>query len=346
MNFRAVDERGRVAGSARALGELQRSLSDRARASVARSISRPTKTGPAADVSAVAAASARTSLEQDGLTDWTFDDLPAVLDTKVAGGVVRGYPAIIDRGKSVSVRLEATADAAERATRDGILRMVLLNVPSPASYVQEHLTSPEKLALAASPYPSVAALIEDARRAVVTAALPAHAVRTKAEYEQVRNAVSSTLVEELFQTVSLIARILTKSREVERGIKSQNSLALLGPLNDVRSQLSALLHPGFIAAAGTARLAHFSRYLDGMLDRLKTLANEPGKDRTRMTEYERAAQSFADAGGTTPLSADATPELVETRWLLEEFRVSIFAQRLGTAQPVSLQRIAKALKGG
>ncbi|WP_417510835.1 ATP-dependent RNA helicase HrpA [Microbacterium sp.] len=346
MNFRAVDERGRVAGSARALGELQRSLSDRARASVARSISRPTKTGPAAHVSAVAAASVRTSIEQDGLTDWTFDDLPAVLDTKVAGGVVRGYPAIIDRGKSVSVRLEATADAAERATRDGILRMVLLNVPSPASYVQEHLTSPEKLALAASPYPSVAALIEDARRAVVTAALPAHAVRTKAEYEQVRNAVSSTLVDELFQTVSLIARILTKSREVERGIKSQNSLALLGPLNDVRSQLSALLHPGFIAAAGTARLAHFSRYLDGMLDRLKTLANEPGKDRTRMTEYERAAQSFADAGGTTPLSADATPELVETRWLLEEFRVSIFAQRLGTAQPVSPQRIAKALKGG
>ncbi|MGP6172158.1 ATP-dependent RNA helicase HrpA [Microbacterium sp. A204] len=346
MNFRAVDERGRVAGSARALGELQHSLSDRARASVARSISRPAKTRPEADVSAVAAASARTSIEQDGLTDWTFDDLPAVLDTKVAGGVVRGYPAIIDRGKSVSVRLEATADAAEHATRDGIMRMVLLNVPSPASYVQEHLTSQEKLALAASPYPSVAALIEDARRAVVTAALPAHAVRNKAEYEQVRNAVSATLVEELFQTVSLIARILTKSREVERGIKSQNSLALLGPLNDVRSQLSALLHPGFISAAGTARLVHFPRYLDGMLDRLKTLANEPGKDRTRMTEYERAAQSFADAGGTTPLSADATPELVETRWLLEEFRVSIFAQRLGTAQPVSPQRIAKALKGG
>jgi ATP-dependent helicase HrpA len=222
---------------------------------------------------------------------------------------------------------------------------VLLNVPSPASYVQEHLTSQEKLALAASPYPSVAALIEDARRAVVAAALPAHAVRTKAEYEQVRNTVSATLVEELFQTVSLIARILTKSREVERGIKSQNSLALLGPLNDVRSQLAALLHPGFVSAAGTARLTHFPRYLDGMLDRLKTLANEPGKDRTRMTEYERAAQSFADAGGTMPLTAEATPELIETRWLLEEFRVSIFAQRLGTAQPVSPQRIAKALKG-
>jgi ATP-dependent helicase HrpA len=226
-----------------------------------------------------------------------------------------------------------------------VLRLVLLNVPSPASYVQEHLTTPEKLALAASPYPNVAALIEDARTAVVRAALPAHAIRTRTEFERARDAVNATLVDDLFQTVSLVARILTKSREVERGIKSQNSLALLGPLNDIRSQLSGLLHPGFVSAAGTERLAHFPRYLDGMIERLKTLANEPGKDRVRMTEYERVAQQFTDAGGTIPLPPDSTPEFLEVRWLLEEFRVSVFAQRLGTAQPVSAQRIAKALRG-
>ncbi|MGO2932033.1 DUF3418 domain-containing protein, partial [Microbacterium sp.] len=339
MNFRAVDERGRVAGSARDLGELQRSLSDRARASVARSIARPAKP----DVTAVAAASTRTSIEQDDLTTWTFGDLPEVLDTKVAGGVVRGYPAIVDRGKTVSVRVEATADAAERATRDGVLRLVLLNVPSPASYVQDHLTAPEKLALAASPYPSVAALIEDARTAVARSLLPETAIRTEAAFVQARGAVNAKLVDDLFQTVSLVARILTKAREVERGIKSQNSLALLGPLNDIRSQLSGLLHPGFISTAGTERLAHFPRYLDGMLDRLKTLENEPGKDRTRMTEYERVAQAFEDAGGTIPLPADAAPALIEVRWLLEEYRISVFAQRLGTAGPVSPQRIQKVL---
>jgi ATP-dependent helicase HrpA len=359
MNFRAVDERGRVAGSARDLGELQQSLSDRARASVARSIAGPGMGSPTlrplspskgrgsagAQGSAQKVAAAATSIEKTGLTHWTFDDLPEVLDTKVAGGVVRGYPAIIDEGKTVAVRVEATADAAEKATRDGVLRLVLLNVPSPASYVQEHLTTPEKLALAASPYPNVAALIEDARTAVVRAALPAHAIRTRTEFERARDAVNATLVDDLFQTVSLVARILTKSREVERGIKSQNSLALLGPLNDIRSQLSGLLHPGFVSAAGTERLAHFPRYLDGMIERLKTLANEPGKDRVRMTEYERVAQQFTDAGGTIPLPPDSTPEFLEVRWLLEEFRVSVFAQRLGTAQPVSAQRIAKALRG-
>jgi ATP-dependent helicase HrpA len=255
----------------------------------------------------------------------------------------------VDEGKSVAVRVEATAEAAARATRDGVLRLVLLTVPSPASYVQEHLTSNEKLALAASPYPSAAALIEDCRaavaRSIIERVAPGGVVRTEAEFTRVRDAVSAQLVEELFACVSLVARILTAAREVERGIKSQNSLALLGPLGDIRAQLSGLLPPGFVSATGLDRLAHFPRYLEGMRERLTTLANEPGKDRARMTEYERMATAFTDAGGAIPLPRDAAPALVETRWLLEEYRISVFAQRLGTAQPVSPQRIMKALAG-
>ncbi|SJN35528.1 ATP-dependent helicase hrpA [Microbacterium esteraromaticum] len=358
VNFRAVDERGRVAGSARDLTELQQTLSGRSRESVARSL-RPSLSGaPAANPLQGPAKLAELrapkgpALEQDDLTDWTFGDLPELLDTKVAGGTVRGYPAIVDRGKTVSVRVEATADAAASATRDGVLRLVLLNVPSPSSYVQSHLTAPEKLALAASPYANVATLIEDARTAVVRALIEEAAgpstsaatqVRTRADFERVRDAVSTALVDRLFAYVSLVARILTKSRDVERGIKSQNSLALLGPLNDIRTQLGGLIRPGFISATGTERLAHLPRYLDGILDRLKTLENDPGKDRTRMTEYERMATAFADAGGTIPLAPDAPAYLVDVRWLLEEYRVSMFAQRLGTAQPVSPQRIMKAL---
>ncbi|WDH78038.1 ATP-dependent RNA helicase HrpA [Microbacterium esteraromaticum] len=351
MNFRAVDERGRVAGSARDLGELQQKLSDRSRQSVTRSLQRPApRAGAAHDAKAVAAASVRAPIERDDLTDWTFGDLPDVLDTKVAGGTVRGYPAVIDRGASVSVRVEATADAAAAATREGLLRLMLLNLPSPASYVQSHLTAPEKLALAASPYASVAALIEDSRVAVVRALigqhLPGGVTRNQAEYTRVRDAVNAELVDSLFACVSLVARILTKSRDVERGIKAQNSLALLGPLNDIRTQLAGLIRPGFISSTGVERLSHLPRYLDGMLDRLKTLSNEPGKDRTRMTEYERMQKAFEDAGGTIPLPADAPAALVEVRWLLEEYRISVFAQRLGTAQPVSPQRIMKVLTAG
>ncbi|MEJ6555828.1 ATP-dependent RNA helicase HrpA [Microbacterium esteraromaticum] len=348
IGFRAVDERGRIAGSSRDLQTLQQRLSDRSRQSVTRSLNRPEQPRtPRRSAERVAEASSRGPIERDDLTDWTFDDLPELLDTRVAGGTVRGYPAIVDRGRSVSVRVEATADAAAAATREGVLRLVLLTVPSPASYVQNHLTAPEKLALAASPYPNVATLVEDARTAVVRALIddrvPGGVIRTGAEFRRVRDEVNAELVDRLFACVSLVAKILARSRDVERAIRSQNSLALLGPLNDIRSQLSALIRPGFISATGVERLTHLPRYLDGMLERLKTLANEPGKDRARMTEYERTAKAYEDAGGALPLPADAPAHLAEVRWLLEEYRISVFAQRLGTAQPVSPQRITKVL---
>ena len=263
---------------------------------------------------------------------------------------MRGYPALHDEGATVAVRIETTPEEAARTTRAGVRRLLLLNVASPAPYVLEHLTSAEKLVLAASPYPSAKALIEDARLAVADAVLdrvaPDGIVRTKADFTRVRDELSSVVVDELFRTVSLTARILTLSREVDRAVRGQNSLTLLGALNDVRGQLAGLIFPSFVSRTGIARLAHLPRYLQGMVDRVTGLTDNPGRDRQRMTEFERAAALYADAGGTIPLAADAAPALARARWLLEEYRISLFAQRLGTAEPVSLQRLTKTLAGG
>src|SRR5699024_8879595 len=154
MSFRAVDPRGRTAGSGRDLGELQRRLSGRARDSVARQLPRR---GPPPRAVRTRDASARLTaptIERSGLTDWSFDELLAQVDTRVAGGVVRGYPALVDEKTSVAVRVEATAEEAAFQTRAGLRRLLLLTVPSPVGYVQEHLSAQEKLVLAASPYPS------------------------------------------------------------------------------------------------------------------------------------------------------------------------------------------------
>lgn len=351
VSFRAVDERGRAVGTDRDLAALQDRLSGRARASVARSLSRQpqpaaSRRGPRPADAAPAATSA--FAERTGLTDWSFDDLPDVVDTKVAGGVVRGYPAIVDEGQSVALRIESTPEAAARATRAGVRRLLLLSVPSPSAYVLDHLTSAEKLAVAASPYPSAKALVEDARVAVADAVTErstgGNPVRTRAAFDTVRDALSAAVVDELFDTVSLTARILTAARDVERAVREQNSLTLLGTLNDVKGQLAGLLYPGFVSRTGLARLAHLPRYLRGALERVRSLPDNPGRDRQRMTEFERAATVFAEAGGTIPAPAGATPAIEHARWLLEELRVSLFAQQLGTAEPVSLQRIQKALR--
>jgi ATP-dependent helicase HrpA len=360
VSFRAVDERGRTVGSDRDLVALQARLSDRARASVSRSLSSPAPaTGrpgrpangpvPRPDAAAGGAgAPASAFAERTGLADWTFGDLPDVVDTRVAGGVVRGYPAIVDEGASVALRIETTPEAAVRATRAGVRRLVLLSGASPAAYVLEHLTSAEKLALAASPYASAKGLIEDCRVAVADAVIariaPDALVRTRAGFEAVRDAFSAAVVDELFQTVSLVARILTAAREVERAMRDVNSLTLLGALNDVKGQLGGLVFPGFASRTGAARLAQLPRYLRGALERVRTLTDSPGRDRQRMTEFERAATLFAEAGGAIPPAADAAGSLVHTRWLLEEYRVSLFAQSLGTAEAVSLQRIQRALR--
>jgi len=356
VSFRAVDERGRALGASRDLAELQQRLAGRARTAVARSLS--ARLGPAAVAAGGGAAGGAGAgsgapatgvsiAERSGLTTWDLDELPDVVDTRVAGGVVRGYPALVDEKDAVAIRIEATAERAARLTHDGVRRLLLLAVPSPSAYVLEHLTAAEKLALATSPYPSAKALIEDARVAVADAVIArtSPVVRTRAQFDAVRDAFSSVVVDELFAAVSLVARILTRLRDVERAIRGQNSMTLLGALGDVKSQIAGLVFPGFVSRIGLTRLAHLPRYLEAAAERVAGLADNPGRDRQRMTEYERAAAGFAEAGGTIPLPADAPPALVRARWLLEEFRVSLYAQRLGTAEPVSPQRIAKALAG-
>ncbi|WP_103662942.1 ATP-dependent RNA helicase HrpA [Microbacterium sp. CJ77] len=353
--FRVVDERGRTVGSGRDLRELQETLSGRARESVATRLAAPAsastgkpRRGPAAPAGPSPSADASVR-EREGITTWDLGELPPVVDTRVAGGVVRGYPTLVDQGSSVSLRIESTPDAADRALRVGIRRLVLLAVPSPVSYVQEHLTANEKLALAASPYASAKALIEDCRAAAADALIrtvaPTGVVRTADEFARVRDAVSAGIVDALFAAVSLTARILLAARDVDRALRGQNAMTLLAALGDVRAQVAGLIYPGFVLRTGTARLAQLPRYLEGARLRLEELADTPGRDRQRLTEYERAAAAYAEAGGTIPVSRDASPALVHARWLLEEYRVSLFAQRLGTAEPVSLPRITKALRG-
>ncbi|MGV9768646.1 ATP-dependent RNA helicase HrpA [Microbacterium sp. NPDC003461] len=345
MSFRAVDARGRAVGSDRDLEELKARLAGKARDSVARQLDRAGQRAAKGADRVAQATTVHASIERSGITDWDLGDLPEVVDTRVAGGVVRGYPALVDAKDAVAIRVEATAEDARRASRAGVRRLVLLQVPSPVSYIQDHLTANEKLALAASPYPSARAVIEDCRAAVADAVLARHgAVRTRAQFEAARDEVSRGSVDDVLATVSLVARILTAAREVEKAMKRANSMTLLGALNDVRGQLAGLVHPGFVLATGVDRLRHLPRYLEGARIRLEQLPDNPGRDRAWMTEYERAAAAFAEAGGAIPLPADAPARLVTARWLLEELRVSLFAQRLGTAEAVSVQRVQKALK--
>ncbi|PZF43581.1 MULTISPECIES: ATP-dependent RNA helicase HrpA [unclassified Curtobacterium] len=344
-----VDERGRRVETGKDLSALQTKLKDRTQQSVASATAKGAgRTGGAARV---ASAGAGRPLEQSGLTAWPDQDLPQTLDTKQAGGVIRAYPSLVEEGTGpkATVGVQLLATPSDRVVRmpAGVRRLVMHAVPSPVSYIQSHLTAQEKLALAASPYPSTAALFDDVLAAVVDAVIrrahPDGLVFTKAEFESVRDAVSASVVDTMFTAVSEVAAVLAAQRSAERALKQANSMSLLAALSDMRQQMERLVFPGFVAVAGLDRLRRIRVYLQGIEARVQKLLQNPGRDATWMREVTVATDRYTDAGGTFPPAVGAHPELVHARWMLEEFRLSLFAQELGTAETVSLQRITKAL---
>ncbi|WP_349901929.1 ATP-dependent RNA helicase HrpA [Parafrigoribacterium humi] len=326
VTFEVVDERGRALASGKQLGELQTRLKASVRESVAR-----------------ASVAVHSELERTGLTTWDFDELPKTLDTKQGGNTIRAYPALFDEGASVAIRLMSTPQDQARTMRAGLRRLLLLAVPSPTGYVQSHLTGPEKLALAQSPYRSTADLFADCLTACVDAVLADREVWTRAEFVRMRDEVSGAIVDSLFSTASLLASILGAARAAEKAISSASNIALLSPLADAREQLGNLVYPGFVSAAGLSQLSRLPDYLQGIAHRVSKLGENLGRDRVWMSEVQSATEHYTAAGGQLPLPADATERIRHARWLLEELRISLFAQHLGTAEPASVQRITRVL---
>ncbi|MEO6532859.1 MAG: DUF3418 domain-containing protein, partial [Pseudolysinimonas sp.] len=178
---------------------------------------------------------------------------------------------------------------------------------------------------------------------LVDASTSERAPTSRTAFEELRAEVNAALVDGLFATVALAARVLGAAREADRAIAGAASLSLMAPLADARSQLDALVHPGFLRITGVAQLRRVPVYLAGIVHRVSKLADAPGRDRTWLTEVEQATTLYTDAGGTLPLTAATSARLIPVRWMLEELRVSLFAQQLGTAGTVSVQRIRKAL---
>ena len=175
--------------------------------------------------------------------------------------------------------------------------------------------------------------------------VPEGLVFTRTQFETVRDRVSASVLDALFEAVSLVARILSEARAVEKALSATSSMALLGALTDASTQLAGLVFPGFVSRTGLTQLRHLPRYLRALAWRIQRLPDNAGRDRVWMTEVQTATSRFTEAGGSIPLPPHAAPKLVHARWMLEELRVGLFAQHLGTAETVSLQRIQKVLAG-
>ncbi|QAB17523.1 ATP-dependent RNA helicase HrpA [Leucobacter muris] len=337
--FRVVDGRGRTVGSGKDLAALQAAHKDRATQGVAK---------------VAAAAMPKSDLERKGATGWVFGELPRHVDTAYAkgrgsgAGVVRAYPAVVDRRTSVDLVLVADEVEQTRLSRRGIRRLVALSSPSPASYIRDHLSNQEKLLLGAGPYRSLDAAIADVSLAVADGVIRRHApdglVWSEAVFERIANDYARSLIDEIYAAIALTARVLDGARLARKAIDGTKSIQVLGQVADAAAQVDRLVFDGFVARTGLARLARLPVYFEAVQWRCRGLSENPGRDRARQNEVDRALALFEQAGGSIPLPEQAPEHLVRARWLIEELRVSLFAQHLRTAEPVSLQRIQKLLR--
>src|SRR5690554_3944561 len=291
VTFAVVNEHGTQVARSKDLPGLQSKLKSRARESVAKVVTRTPN-----------------ALKRDGMTTWDFDTLPRVIDTRQGGNTIRAYPALVDRGASVSIQLMSTPADQAAAMRSGVRRMLLLAIPSPTSYVQNHLTAAEKLSLGASPYASTSALFEDCMIACIDDALAGTEVWSRADFERVRDHISATIMDDLFAVVGLLAATLSAARDAEKAIKAASNLALLAPLADARQQLESLVYPGFVSATGLPQLRRVPVYLAGITHRVSRLAENLGRDRAWMGEVQTVTEKYLAAGGTIPAATDRSEE--------------------------------------
>ncbi|WP_228920373.1 ATP-dependent RNA helicase HrpA [Streptomyces sp. DH20] len=334
VTFRIVDERRRTLAEDKDLEALKLTLRPKARKALSQA------------AAATAQRQGGESLERTGLTDWTIGSLTQVFETRRAGQPVKAYPALVDDGGSVSVRLfDSEAEQAE-AMWKGTRRLILLGIPvNPAKFASEKLTNPQKLALSANPHGSVQALFDDCAMAAADKLIADFGgpVWDEESYRKLFDKVRAEIVDTTVRAVGQVQQVLAAWQACERRLKAVRSPALLPNLQDVRTQLDGLVKPGFVTEAGLRRLPDLMRYLVAADRRLQQMPANAQRDTTRMAKVHEMRDEYAWLLEQMPQGRPVPQQVRDIRWMIEELRVSYFAHALGTAYPVSDKRIVKAI---
>ena len=225
-------------------------------------------------------------------------------------------------------------------------RLLLLGTAPPWKRVLARLTNAQKLALADNPHGSVPALLEDALAAAVDDIVTQHVqgpVRTREAFEAALAATRTHVAQRVLTAVAEVEPVLVQRAEVLATLDRMSAPALATTVADVRAQLDGLVRPGFVADTGMDRLPDLRRYLRGISLRLDKAAENPRRDATHQEAIDGVEAAYADLLDALPPLRRRSPDVVDIGWLIEELRISLFAQTVGTARSVSAKRVRAAI---
>jgi len=327
MTFRVVDENGKKIAESMNLDELKFSLKDRVQESIS--------------------AVADDGIEQSGLHIWSFAELPQCYEQKQRGFSVKAFPAIVDEKDAVGIKLFETEFEQAVAMQQGLRRLLLLNVPSPIKYLHEKLPNKAKLGLYFTPFGRVLDLIDDCIACAVDKLIADFGgfVWNQEDFDKLRDFVRENVNEVTVDIAQKVEQILTLTHQLNQRLKGKMDFTMAFALSDMKSQISGLIYQGFVQKSGYARLPDLLRYLQAIDKRMDKLAQDVNRDRAAMLRVEQVQQAYQQLLAKLPKSKPISDEVAEIRYMIEELRVSLFAQQLGTKYQVSDKRILNIING-
>jgi len=348
MNFRVVDEHGRQLGTGRNLASLKAELGGQARSAFqALAALRPGL--PSAPARATPAEAAKTTQSETTsqpapapaevpYTDWTFGELPELMEVRRGNQTLVGFPALIDRGSHVLIEVFDEPELAAAKHRAGLRRLVALQIRDALKYLEKNIPDLQKMAMIFTPLGTADELREQIidlalDRAFLAEPLPTDASAFRRRIDEGRGRLTLIANEVARSALSVLTEYAAASR------KLKDARAPKDVADDIQAQLGRLLPKRFVLSTPWAQLAHLPRYLKGIAMRLDKLRADPARDSARLSELRPLEQRYLRLVAERRGVHDA--RLDEFRWLIEELRISLFAQELRTPQPVSVKRLEK-----
>lgn len=284
-------------------------------------------------------------LERSGLKEWNFGDLPAFYERKHGEYSIRAWPALADEQQSVAIRLFDSQQEQQVVMWRGLRRLLLLNIPSPIRYLHKTLPDKARLGLCFNPSGSVQDLIDDCIACAVDKLIAESGgpCWRQGEYHKLHEKVRAELNDTVVNIAGKAEQILTVANKINIRLKGRVELTQALALADMKKQMGQLIYRGFVSGNGWNSLSDTLRYLHAIERRLDKLPGDQHSDRARMLKIEQVQQAWQSWLQKLPVSAENHPEVKAIRWMIEELRVSYFAQQLGTPFPVSEKRILQAM---
>lgn len=363
MNFKIIDEHGRQLEMGRNLATLRAEFGSQARESFQKiasadklalldngnksskesDLSRHSRESgnPVSSSSATSKSKAETkapAIQQENLTAWTFDELPELLEVQQGKQTLIGYPALVDKQSHCHIEVFDDPDEAARVHHSGLRRLFALQMKEQVKFLEKNIPGLQQMGMQFMSLGSQ----EELREQIVTTALDRAFMQSplpknSGEFNKRRDegkARLNLLANEIARLAGLILAEYYSLPKKLQGLKAHAQAAA-----DMQQQLQNLVTKRFIAEVDFAQLAHYPRYLKAITVRMDKLRADPARDAKLMAEWNIVAQPWQ----RTPRKSgvDADPKLIEFRWLLEELRVSLFAQELKTPMPVSVKRLQR-----